>query len=99
MLVLTLSDTLCRDTLTNDPDSLFGLGLMAHAGLGGVPKDRLRTWQLWTDAAALGDADAAEFLSTRFPKVSGWGVYCCDFLLLPVTSYYFLLLPITSCCS
>ena len=29
-------------------------------------------------------------------KVSGWGVYCCDFLLLPITSYYFLLLPITS---
>jgi hypothetical protein len=21
-------------------------------------------------------------------KVSGWGVYCCDFLLLPITSYY-----------
>ena len=25
-------------------------------------------------------------------KVSGWGVYCYDFLLLPITSYYFLLL-------
>ena len=23
------------------------------------------------------------------PKVSGWGVYCCDFLLLPVTSCCF----------
>ena len=21
-------------------------------------------------------------------QVSGWGVYCCDFLLLPITSYY-----------
>ena len=22
----------------------------------------------------------------RSSKVSGWGVYCCDFLLLPITS-------------
>ena len=27
-------------------------------------------------------------------QVSGWEVYCCDLLLLPITSYYFLLLPV-----
>ena len=25
--------------------------------------------------------------SLRRPQVCGWGVYCCDFLLLPVASY------------
>ena len=29
------------------------------------------------------------------PQVSGWGVYRCDFLPLPTTSYYFLLLPVS----
>ena len=31
-------------------------------------------------------------------EVSGWGVYCCDFLLLPIASYCFLLLHIASYC-
>ena len=29
-----------------------------------------------------------ELLNELAAKVCGWGVYCCDFLLLPITSYY-----------
>ena len=32
-------------------------------------------------------------ISREKPQVSGWGVYCCDFLLLPIASCCFLLLP------
>ena len=30
--------------------------------------------------------DAVRTTMRKLPQVSGWGVYCCDFLLLPTTS-------------
>jgi len=41
-----------------------------------IPKPGQSEWH-WPEA----EADASS-------KVSGWGVYCCDFLLLPITSCY-----------
>ena len=38
------------------------------------------------------DKDAKPADDDAVTEVSGWGVYCYDFLLLPITSYYVLLL-------
>ena len=75
-----------------------GTGITSVAGEDVLSTGRLALFEISDPISRQGESDVALGPALPPPKVSGWGVYCCDFLLLPITSYYFLLFLASCLC-